>query len=386
MQNSALRLVSRANLVQGINSSVPAAIPSEEQLADHQAILEGYLDTHITRGHMENTRKCDRFYLTRWFQIYSIPDATLPAGVRQLFVWEAMAPITGRERAVEYGKDLMRSGLERPTVASHMLRLRRLFAYVLEQDYIPGTGQIITAKYGPIVQPISEYDYPKHVTDPRADRIVLTREQLSLFLAFIREHYIPNSQKVLTAWRDYTMFVLAVETGLRASELCHLDCQGPHRDLLYSENRVQTRFGKATNGSGKRTRQTVFTLEAQQVVRAYEKQIRPHFRNAQTHPALFLTETGDRMTYNAAYQQLKKIVRAAQEMGLDIPSELGMHDFRRRFATNFIESHSGDLPVLLNLMGHQNASTIGHYAQPSEQYCNRIKDQYIHEVCGDTAA
>jgi hypothetical protein len=219
-----------------------SSVPLAEQLADHQAILQAYLDTHVTRNHTEVTREADRFFLVNWFQSILVPDKRHTDGQRQLLLWEAMEPVIGRDRIVEYCKALVAAGMERGTIIRYMGRLRRLFEFVLATPYIPGQGrQRIDAKYGPIEQPITKYDYPVHVTEPNSERIVLTAARLNAFLTFIREQYVVRNQKVLAAWCDYTMIVLAAESSSRATELCHLDAYGPDRDLFYREGRIQVR-------------------------------------------------------------------------------------------------------------------------------------------------
>jgi integrase len=114
----------------------------------------------------------------------------------------------------------------------------------VQRPYIPKTGGLrIDAKYGPIEQPITEYDYPKHVLDPEWEGNFLSEEQLHEFYTFIREHYVQRNQKVIIAWRDYTMIVLAGETGLRGREIVKLDALGPHRDIFYSPQLRNTFVG-----------------------------------------------------------------------------------------------------------------------------------------------
>src|SRR5712671_5697351 len=79
----------------GVTSS---AVPFSQMLADHHAILQGYLDTHITRNHSDCTIESERRFLLGWFESFMMPDDTHPDGERQLFVWEAMVPVLGRQR------------------------------------------------------------------------------------------------------------------------------------------------------------------------------------------------------------------------------------------------------------------------------------------------
>jgi site-specific recombinase XerD len=272
----------------------PTPIPVSEMLTDHHALLQGYLDTHITRNHSERTLETESRFLRGWFESFVTQDDNCLEGERQLFIWEAMQPALGRQRIIGFSKGLVDAGLKPRTVHSYLGYLRRLFQYVLEYPYIPGAQvQSIASKYGRLEQPVLEYDYPVHTLDQEEEGFVLTGERLVQFYDFVRLQYIGHNQKKLTASRDYTMLVLAGESGLRADEIRHLDAFGPHRDLFYEQNCIQTRHGKGTKGSGKRVRKTIFTPFAQATLRVYEDRIRPHFPNARSNAALFLTESGE---------------------------------------------------------------------------------------------
>jgi hypothetical protein len=65
-------------------------------LSHHQQLIEGYFQSHLTRNHSERTIAELRRYLKGWFNEYGAPS-------RPLYVWEAMEPVTGRKRIVEYG-------------------------------------------------------------------------------------------------------------------------------------------------------------------------------------------------------------------------------------------------------------------------------------------
>lgn len=359
------------------------AVPFSQMLTDHHAILQGYLDTHVTRNHSDRTIESERRFLTGWFESFVLQDDDHPDGERQLLLWEAMEPVRGRQRIVAFSKGLVDAGLKPRTVQGYLGSLRRLFQYVLEYPYIPGTEvQSIVAKYGRFEQPVLEYDYPVHVLDQEEEGFVLTGDRLLTFYDFVRLEYIGHNQKKLPASRDYTMIVVAGESGLRADEIRHLDALGPHRDLFYEHNCIQTRYGKGTKGSGKRVRKTVFTPFAQDTVRVYEDHIRPHFPDARTNTALFLTESGERISYKAMWHNLHVITEEARRAGLDMPPKLSWHSLRKSFATNFMEQHPDRPWVLMDLMGHLNPSTLHRYVKHSRAYY----DQAIEDIVGAMVA
>jgi site-specific recombinase XerD len=303
--------------------------------------------------------------------------------LRNPWVWEAMEPAQGRQRVVAFSKGLVDAGLKPRTVQGYLGSLRRLCQYVLEYPYIPGTQVLpIVSTYGRIEQPVLEYDYPVHVLDQEEEGFVLTGDQLLHFYDFVRLEYIGHNQKKLPASRDYSMIVIAGESGLRADEIRHLDALGPHRDLFYEHNCIQTRHGKGTKGSGKRVRKTVFTPFAQDTVRVYEDHIRPHLPDARSNPALFLTESGARISYKAMWHNLHVITEEARKAGLDMPPKLSWHSLRKSFATNFMEQHPDRPWVLMDLMGHLNPSTLHRYVKHSRAYY----DQAIEDIVGAMVA
>ena len=196
--------------------------------------MQGYLDTHVTRNHSERTAEADRRFLTGWFEGFMVEDYDHPDGERQLFVWEGMAPVAGRQRIVGFSKGLADAGLKPRTITGYLGTLRRLFEYVCEYPYIPSDRpQSIVAKYGRIEQPVLEYDYPVHVLDQEQEGIVLTGQRLINFYDFIRLEYIGRNQKKIPASRDYSMIVIAGETGLRADEIRNSGChRSTSRPLL----------------------------------------------------------------------------------------------------------------------------------------------------------
>jgi site-specific recombinase XerD len=358
----------------------PSAPPFLQQLADHQALLDSYLDTHITRNHSQRTIASERQFLRGWFEGFIVRDPDHAEGERQLFVWEAMAPVVGRQRIVGFSKGLVEAGLKPRTVHGYLGSLRRLFQYILEYPYIPGpVPQSVVSRYGHIEQPVSEYDYPVHSLDQEDEDFVLTGNQLLQFYDFIRLEYIGTNQKKAPASRDYTMVVLAGESGLRADEIRHLDALGPHRDLFYEHNAIQTRHGKGAKGSGKRVRKTIFTPFAQATMRVYEERIRPQFPNAKTHTALFLTESGERLHYKAMWRNLHVIAVAARTAGLHLPQKFSWHSLRKSFATNFMEEHPDRPWVLMDFLGHLNPSTLHRYVKHTRAYY----DQAINDLVGE---
>lgn len=366
-----------------------AAVPFSERLRDHQALLDGYLTTLITRNYSDSTRQSERSFLYGWFKGQAIRDRAHPEGLRQLLLWEAMRPVVGRQMIVAFSRGLVLAGLRPRTVNTYLSSLRRLFGYILEYPYIPVpegelargvSPQSLVAKYSALEQPVLEYDYPAHVIDTEDEGFVLTGDALIDFYDFIRLDYIAHHQKKFAASRDFTMVVTAAESGLRADEIRNLDLKGVHRDVFYERSRLQTRHGKGMRGSGKRLRKTLFTPFAQATLKVFEEQIRPNYLNASTHPALFLSEKGQRMSYNTMWHALHSIAVAARKAGIELPPKLGWHSLRKSFATNFMEQHPDQVWVLMDMLGHISPSVVHRYVKHSRAYFDQAIDRVIEEL------
>src|SRR5262245_3177575 len=123
-------------------SFVRRPISLSEKLADHQDIIQGYLNTHLLRNHSEYTIVGEEYFLRRWFEGFLVEDLEAPGTRRQLFVWEAMRPIEGRLRIIEYGKALHELCLKAGTIRGYMGILRRCFDYINIFPFIPRSNPI----------------------------------------------------------------------------------------------------------------------------------------------------------------------------------------------------------------------------------------------------
>lgn len=362
-----------SNFVLAVDNS--ESIPSYiDQLNDHSSIIDGYLETLLCRNFVQRTRIAEERILNKWFKQLSPPEFNRP-----MFVWEAMEPIRGRERIKAFVTKLFKEqSLSSSTILNRMGVLRRFFEYVLEWPYIPNTGGVsISARYGPIEQPVLNYDYPVHAWYGRKEDAPLTRTELNEFYKVIHKCIDQNSRRRHVVARNYSMFVIAAESGLRISEIIALEIE---RDLLFSSNRIQTRAGKGVRGSGPRVRQTIYTPFAQATIRHYMEHYRPRFKRWSQIPFLFLSEQGSALSEANAKYALKQIIAIGKEVGLRIPPRFGWHSLRRSFATIYMQEHSDSPWVLMEMLGHSNPSTLHHYIHHPRAYHERVMDEVISQL------
>ncbi|MGA8669539.1 MAG: site-specific integrase [Terracidiphilus sp.] len=357
-------------------------VPFEEMVRDHNAILKAYFSTHKLRHHSKRTLKFAQWYLSGWFNGYKVRDDEHPDG-RQLFIWEAMHPTIGTEILQSYADGLGETDLLARTCAAYLGQLNRIFEHVCADPHIPSDSNpvppLIRDKYNEICNPSLKCSYPLYTAaNPSPDNLLLD-DDLTEFLIWIGK-YLPKARNPFTAGRTYTLIVIAAECGFRFCEMEGMDALNPMRDILAGRNALRTRFGKATNGSGPRTREAELTPLSLATLKHYEELIRPHFPKSTSNPALFLTERGARLGYQVANSGLRVIVRRARADGLVLPEDMGWHSFRRSFATQFIQRHPDQIWKLLRLMGQHNPISLIRYIRPSEATVNKALGRFLERL------
>jgi site-specific recombinase XerD len=345
---------------------------SPKALGHHRQLVEGYLQSHVTRNHSPRTITGIRQFLQGWFEEHG-------GAMHPLYAWEAMAPMRGRARIVQYGKALVEVELENATIRRYLGSLRDFFSYVLEHPVVFDGEQPIRIPelYGAIEQPVSEFDIPQHSYGGEQRGLPLDPERLYDFYGVLREKYIPIAGSEDIGARDYTIAVIAGESGLRCDELTHLEIT---RDLFFESKKLQTRWAKGTNGSGKRARPTLFTPLARDTLQYYLKNHRPKFANAQATDYVFITRTGNELTNSSMQRLLKNMVKCANSNDFTVADHFTWHWFRRIFATRFIERFPDKLHVLIGLLGHVTPNTVHSYIRHSESWGDRRMQETLEGI------
>src|SRR5258708_28495553 len=232
-----------------------AAVHYEQRKADHDSVMAAYFRTFDKRGLDEKTADRTQKFLSCFFESILI---RYPAGDPQghILIWELLHPF-GNEIIDLYTSSLSKYEYSRGTQIKYLGEVRRLCDYVIQKAYIPGRTPIaIAERYGTPGQPVTRYDYQAHaVDDPNVDP-ALIEDSLRYLLDFVRVDYVKKSRNQELARRNYVLIVVAVTSGVRANELCHLDIG----DIRFDEGRIWVRFGKGCKASGKRHRLTILTV------------------------------------------------------------------------------------------------------------------------------
>jgi integrase len=328
---------------------------SPEKLKHHQQLIDGYLQSHRIRNHTDRTIRGARRLLESWFSLHGTEG-------RPLLTWEAMEPVIGRKRVVEYGRALVETEVSHHTVRNYLGILRGYFSYVVEHPFVfeGENARRLSELYGSIEQPVSEFDMPAHVYDGDTHGVPFDPARLYEFYAVVREHYLAASPSHVRA-RNYAMVVLAGETGLRSDELSHLEID----NLFFDSRKLQTCHAKATKGSGKRSRVTLFPPLARDTIRYYLKHHRPFLKGSDKCSYLFPACGGEMVSYGSMHSALRDILSVVNKNSFSVAAHMSWHWMRRLFATRFIERFPHQLDVLVTLLGHVTPNTVHAYIRHS---------------------
>lgn len=145
--------------------------------------------------------------------------------------------------------------------------------------------------------------------------------------------------------RDRTILLVLYDTGVRASELCSINLE----DINFVDSSILIRQGK-----GRKPRFVFFG-------KSTRKQLRRWINIRGTKEiGLFVNRHGERVVYGT----LREVVRRLSiKVGIKEP---GLHDFRRAFTLNSLNSSVPEITIA-RLLGHTTTALIGRYAKQKKE-------------------
>jgi site-specific recombinase XerD len=136
-------------------------------------------------------------------------------------------------------------------------------------------------------------------------------------------------------FRDYTLMLVLLDTGMRASELCGLTLDDLHQDHLL------------VMGKGRKEREIGTSPATAKFLWKYTKLHRKTTYPSERH--VFLSRRGEPLTPSGVDQMLYRIRDQADIEGVRVSA----HTFRHSFARMWLE-HGGEVYSLSRLLGHTN--------------------------------
>ncbi|HCI85396.1 MAG TPA: recombinase XerC [Dehalococcoidia bacterium] len=196
-------------------------------------------------------------------------------------------------------------------------------------------------------------------TDP-ADLVVGPRKEKKLpaiASSFEIERLLDEPNTTTNAGiRDRALLELLYGAGLRVSEANSTDVADI--DLENREIRVI--------GKGSKPRIALFGSQAADWIEKYLSYVRPRFVSRNSESALWMNQSGGRLSARSMQRIVKKYALAA---GLD--PDFHTHSLRHSFATHLLDG-GADLRVVQDLLGHTSPATTQIYTHISAEQARNV--------------
>lgn len=198
--------------------------------------------------------------------------------------------------------------------------------------------------------------------------VFLSPEEAMRLIRAVSDYYNDKQTderfKAQLANRDRAIILVLLNTGIRVSELVHLDC---HSIQVSEGNCHVTVIGK-----GNKERVLKLNQVSAQALDAYMED-RKKIVGTSRQDALFVNRFGDRMSRKAVYEVIKKYVKVA---GLPPKAAtISPHKLRHTLATLLLKNGE-NLRVVQEILGHSSISTTEIYTH----VINTEKDQALDQL------
>lgn len=246
--------------------------------------------------------------------------------LRHFFAYLAADPEPGRPRwdcEVRFNQFQVTRRVRPGTVATFYARLRTLFAFLLEERYLD------TSPFGRLKAPPNRQDQVQPFTRQEVEALLLAAERSPCPL------------------RNCAIILLALDTGLRASEICGLRLAD-----VDPQSRRLTVVGK---GNKRRT-----LIYSRHVAKALMRYLADEAPPDDEKLPLFLSETRHNrpLTTPGLRTTIARIGRAAGVTG----TRCSPHTLRHTFAIEFLRA-GGNVFTLKAMLGHESLDMTNRYVQ-----------------------
>jgi integrase/recombinase XerD len=229
----------------------------------------------------------------------------------------------GARHVIGFLTALRDRGLSARSQARILTTLRRCYRFLQREDALPGS------------------DPTAHLHLPKIGRRlpqVPSRTEVDTLLD------TPNANTLLGR-RNQAMLELLYATGLRVSELVHLEVK---------QLNLEAGFVRA-RGKGGRERVVPLGSRAKTTLQTYLTSTRPLLLKSRSSSYLFLTRSAKPLTRQAFWVLLKQYARQSPESGKVYP-----HALRHAFATHLLDG-GADLRAVQTMLGHVDIATTQIY-------------------------
>ena len=232
---------------------------------------------------------------------------------------------------------LYEAGLSSRSIARYLTSLRSFFRYLLS------CGRISEDPTATIGQPGQWKQLPKFLSLEDVDKLLEAPDPAT-----------PAGQ------RDRAMLQLLYASGLRVSELIHVELGRLNRELGILRVR----------GKGDKERLVPVGRQALEAIEAYIESGRPDLLKRRSSGYLFVTARGGPMTRQAFWKLVKKYGLVA-----GVKKNLSPHVLRHSFATHLLE-RGADLRSVQTMLGHSDISSTQIYTHVLRERLRAVYDRH----------
>lgn len=231
---------------------------------------------------------------------------------------------------------LMDQGFSRRSVARKIASLRSFFKYLRRQKIIDGNPALA------LLTPKLRKMLPEFLNEQAVERLFSLPEPAG-----------PDGK------RDTAILELLYSTGIRVSELIHLNVD----DIEQREGLIKVK------GKGSKERVVPIGRKALDAIYEYlktRKDVRTRTSRASGEFPLFLAKHGERLYPQAVGRMVRKVIGKISEIEKKSP-----HVLRHTFATHLL-NRGADLRAVKELLGHESLSTTQVYTHVSAARMKKV--------------
>lgn len=304
---------------------------ANEELANIPDLLELYIFAKQAEGTSKGTIHNKRLAVNKFTnfvkanELANVPLRALRVQTVREFISYLRNAHVKHSNNTFVGDDYKTAGLSPATVNTHLKHLRDFFNYLITEKYVD----------------INPFHAVKLVKEPVDTVKGLTIDEVKRLVK------APNTRR-FAGFRDYTLIVLLLDTGLRISEALAITAY----DVDF---RTQNIIVKAENAKSNKFRFVPFSPKTGKLLKeliAETKELHSIY--------IFCTVYGDRLDREVFSRRLQ---RYAIDVGID--SKVSPHRLRHTFATQYL-MNSGDVMSLQKILGHSTMSMVRRYVQMTD--------------------
>ncbi|WP_145410719.1 tyrosine-type recombinase/integrase [Paenibacillus xylanexedens] len=196
------------------------------------------------------------------------------------------------------------------------------------------------------------------LTENVANDLHVVKAKKLMIQTFTKEQVVSifeqPDKKTFSGYRDFTMMMVLLETGMRISELCNLKID----DIFFKELKI-----RITKGKGGRARRVPFQQTCGKIIRKYLD-----VRGDLETDALFVNMDNEQISTRALQDKMQAYGCAADITGVRVSP----HTFRHTMAKFYI-LNGGDPFTLRRILGHASLKMVDYYV---ELFSSDIKQQH----------